>query len=231
VAEHDQPEHRPSEPSAAEPSSIDPEQLRQFQQFQQFQEFQRFQEAQRRQAAKPPSPRDWRSFLRWLITRRLVRRLLRLAIIILLVLFALWLAIDYYFGGSNSSSSNTQGEASRRSQNPKDAVLGIYTAVANNLTSGCLLFTPDARSAFARDLGADTCEHAVQQAASKVQNKSSYVPDARTFPDLALSGDVTISSCTLSVQGGERLGKFVLHKESDGGWIISKHYNEACATG
>jgi hypothetical protein len=215
-----------------DPSATDPEQLRQFQQFQEFQEFQRFQEAQHRQAAKPPSPRDWRSLLRWLITRRLVRRLLRLAIIIVLVLFALWLAIDHFFGSSNSGSGNRIGASPVLPTDPKRTVQNLYALVAENSPGeACVLFTPPARQAFAHDLGGNDCPDAVHRAASKVQDKASYVPELRKFPDVSLSGDVTISSCALPVQGGDRLGTFVLHKQPDGGWIISDHQNELCATG
>ncbi|SDN14759.1 hypothetical protein [Allokutzneria albata] len=157
--------------------------------------------------------------------------------IFLLVLAGLWW---YFFGGSGGNSGGGgggggQGHKPRLDSEPDSTVLVVYQAVAsNNAREACVSFTPEAAATFARNMGAETCDQAIQQLNTQVTNKVAYNDTSIPPKKIMTSGSKSsISSCEMNVNGGKRLGLFILQRLSDGGWIIADHESEPadCITG
>ncbi|WP_253771221.1 hypothetical protein [Goodfellowiella coeruleoviolacea] len=178
----------------------------------------------------PGSPRTplWRRVLRL----RLVRRLIRLAVTVLVVLLLLNWAYQYYFGEEPEEAAG--GGRTETNQllptKPSETVRMLYDHIAQGLPDdACALFTDATKQTFATDLGAPDCPQAMRQLSAAVQRKSSYAePVFRNDTTKVPAGTTTeISSCAdLVVQGGQRLGRFTLTRQDNGGWIISGHENE-----
>lgn len=240
-------------PAVVPPASVpanapDPEQLRQFEQFRQFQQFQEMQryaqteEGQRALAAgggptgfpfaPPPKRPAWQRFLRSRFFRRVVY-----AVIVVLIL--VW-GYNHYFG--TTEDNNVQGgagpgpvqEPGRLSPSPQQAVIALYKLVAQGgATEACtLVFDHQGGLDFARDFGAATCEAAVTKLAAQVtaEGRDTYAAPKIGDDNLVISGaSAVVSSCQLHVTGGPALGKLLLTQNS-GGWVISGHQPETCAS-
>ncbi|WP_130343716.1 hypothetical protein [Herbihabitans rhizosphaerae] len=205
---------------------MDAEQFRKFQEFQQFQEFQRYRE-ETGQLPPAPKPPLWKRALRSKLVRKLV--------VLLILLIAAYWAYQHYFGKNDSDNAIEAGGGGRTktnfvfSDNPMAMVRQLYDNVAQNIVvDACNRFTDDARQKFTADLGAPSCELAVTTLNSKLTNKHKYSlprPGSNfTIPPGAKT--IEISSCDLRVEGGPRIGVFVLSEIELGQWIITGHRNE-----
>jgi hypothetical protein len=152
-----------------------------------------------------------------------------------IVILAVISGVNYFLAPVDSTAaSGGNGTGVQQNsvfpQSPKDTVRAVYHYIAaNNPDLACALFLPSGAQAFATDLGGTSCH----TAAAKVTNTAGY--NAMVIPDgsATISGPTaTISSCQLTVDGGQRLGEFTLSKRTDGGWAIIGHKNEPadCAT-
>ncbi|MCP2260362.1 hypothetical protein LX15_004076 [Streptoalloteichus tenebrarius] len=118
---------------------------------------------------------------------------------------------------------------------PKEAVIAVYQFTAHgDAGKACALFSPEGRDAFARNSGGGDCQQAVQRLNGRVTNRSSYANPG--FPEGAVTvrGDrAEVRSCQMTVDGGQRLGAFVLSRLPNGTWAISGHEAEPadCRTG
>ncbi|SDF65244.1 hypothetical protein SAMN05216553_102509 [Lentzea fradiae] len=222
-----------AQPQAQPPApQIDPEQLRQFQEFQRFQEYQRYQEAtgQAPQAFKPHG-RRW-----WLVV--LGSRVFWRALFFLLVVFSAMWAYDNFFGrddpgGIAQDSGGVTGPAQGLSAPAglQGAVGMFYKHVSfADTTRACtLIYRDDARERFAQAHGASDCGEAVRKLKDQVTNVDRYQqvmfpPDMLKTPT---STRVTIDSCELTVEGGPRLGVFVVEKIGSG-WVITDWSPGSC---
>lgn len=257
VGEHEQspkPSGQQSGPPAVRPSSepapVDPELRRQFEQFQQFQQFQELQRRQGDQAqppaawpppAPPAKPPVWRRLLRsWP-----VRKLASVVVSLLVILLALYFAVDYFFGKENQNAPASQiggqsdeNRRQRRTQ-PDDIVRAVYWKIAeNDAVVACVQFTDEAKRQFAdnnadKTGGAKTCEQAVPALRDLVTNANQYY--LPKFPPELLRrasdgvSPIEISSCVLTVTGGPKLGWFKVELTPHlGQWIITEHRKETC---
>lgn len=253
---------RDADVPAVLPPGMDADEYRKFQEFQRFQEYQRFVEAQGRSGTPggelvplpppgqpgpygPPHPpvpygQQWpapppagppRTPLWLLVLRsRLVRRLISLA----LLLVALYVAYQHFFGTDPTNPAALHPgpiEGSGRLEpNPKDAVAAVYHQVADNPPdNACLEFTPAGAQAFARDFGATDCKQAVNRlhAALTSGGRSAYGVVVVFDAAVTRTGNTAvISSCRMRIDDGPRLGAFVLTENADGEWQITGHRAE-----
>lgn len=243
----------PSDPvpnPQAPPPPIDPEQVRQFQQFQQFQELMRQQQEQGFPQGQPPPP----GFLQpwgppppkrpaWQRALRSIGGKLVTAVIVLIVLIGGgYLAFDYFFGGppDQAPASEVGGGKAKTNlifeTNPRSAVQKIYDDIAQgDTTSACGRFTEQARAEFANHFSGlgGSCEQVVEALTAQVTpgEKSAYA-NPRFPPSVTrnpTTDSVEVSSCTLKVTGGPRLGMLTVSKidRSVGGqWIVTRHDTE-----
>ncbi|SEP86794.1 hypothetical protein SAMN05216188_101741 [Lentzea xinjiangensis] len=214
----------PRQPQPPAPQ-IDPEQLRQFQEFQRFQEYQRYQEATG-QAPQPPKPQGKRWWLAVLGSRIFWR-----ALFFLLVVFSVMWAYNHFFstddpGDIAQDSGGVTGPAQGLSAPAglQGTVGMFYKHVSfGDTTRACTLFLrEDTRQKFANAYGASDCAEAVKTLKTRVTSVDRY--QQVMFPPEMLktppSNRVTIDSCALTVEGGPRLGLFVVEKV-DAGWVVT----------
>ncbi len=61
----------------------------------------------------------------------------------------------------------------------------------------------------------------------KITSADTYREPVVSKDSMVQSGDrAEVSSCAMTVTGGPKLGKLLLTKQQDGGWIISGHTAE-----
>lgn len=242
----------PSEPMPAPrtpvPEQIDPEAVRQFQQFQQFQQLMH---QQADLPALPPAAKKplWQRILQ----RKLVRRLILLAIILVtaplwwnLLLSAIVSIATLAFSSDDppKPASETGGGTYHTSHilkdSPHEAVRQLYQRLADDdPTFACGVFTDPAAQEFARDADAVDCPAAVHKLSARIDKSRPYkniwaddqgLPltvdgvDLKNPPDSVTS--VEISSCGVTVS--PKLGWFRLEKVERGQWIITQHRQETC---
>ncbi|HEX2134009.1 MAG TPA: hypothetical protein VHH15_20885 [Actinophytocola sp.] len=253
------PAQPPSQPPAprqpSEPAPVDPEEFRQFQEFKQFQELMRQQKEQGFPQGPPPPPGSLQPWGPPPPRQNPVKRALRAiagkivtaVIVVLLLVAAGYLAIDYFLG--DAPSQPTASERGGRKQegtllfeeNPRAAVRWVYDDVAQgDPERACGRFTVKARDQFAENFSAygNTCEEAVAGLNAEVVpgQKSEYAnPSEMNSVDRYPTTDsVTVSSCTLGVRGGPPLGQLTVTRDrnSKGGnqWIVTAHESEDCTT-
>jgi hypothetical protein len=133
-------------------------------------------------------------------------------------------------GGGNSGGAAGAGTPTTTYQLPDLAVNDVYKLIAPPATADRVcdsVFTPQGGNQFAADLGAPTCQQAVALAAATVTNPSAYKRTTVPASAIQMHGEdsATISSCALDVQGGERLGTFLLTRAQNG-WYISGHQKD-----
>jgi hypothetical protein len=248
----------PNEPAPASPPppppAIDPEQVREFQEFQQFRELMRQQREQGfpqgtppqpgslQPWGPPPKPRDplWRRAL-----RPIASKVISLAVVAaLLAIGGFWLLQKLPGSGPPERPGPPPHEAGGKKaetnlifeEDPRNAVQKIYDDIAqNDPESACGRFTEQARAEFAdhfADLGG-SCEDVVKALTAQVEagQKSEYAnPHFPSWVNTNPTSDsVPVSSCTLEVTGGPRLGLLTVSKikNSVGGqWIVTRHDDE-----
>lgn len=204
------------------------------QEFRQYQQFLRFQEWQRNEQAQAPSTgaarkHKWRRLLRFKLVRR--------ALLLMLVLILGYIAILYYFPGDDGSS-NTGGvdnpALGRRSlpHTPKDTTLALYNAVsAGDGQLACILFNDAAARTFAVNHNAANCESAVRRLSNEVRDPSGYANAGFGPGAITMAGaQAQVFSCAMKVENGPRLGAFALQRQPNAGWIIVGHERENCGT-
>lgn len=221
----------PRQPQPPAPQ-IDPEQLRQFQEFQRFQEYQRYQEATG-QAPQPPKPQGKRW---WLVV--LGSRIFWRALFLLLVVISVVWAYNHFFGTDDpgdiaQDSGGVTGPAQGLSAPAGlQGTVGMFYKHVSfaDTTRACTLFLrDDTRQKFANAYGASDCAAAVKDLKTKVTSVDRYQqimfpPDMLKTPT---STKVTIDSCALTVEGGPRLGTFVVEKVN-AGWVITDWSPSTC---
>ncbi|WP_434452743.1 hypothetical protein [Lentzea sp. E54] len=224
----------PRQPQPQPPAPpMDPEQLRQFQEFQRFQEYQRYQEAtgQAPQAPKQPGGRRW-----WLVV--LGSRIFWRALFFLLVVFSAMWAYNHFFGVDDpgdvaQDSGGVTGSAQGpRSPTGQQGTVGLfYNHVAHgNPALGCpLMVKEETQQKFAEAYGAADCTEAFAKLKSQVTSVAKYEqmafpPDMMKTPTTT---KITVDSCDLTVDGGPRLGTFVVEKV-DSGWVITDWSPSTC---
>ncbi|PRY43520.1 hypothetical protein [Umezawaea tangerina] len=257
-----------------QPADIDPEQLRQFQEFQRFQEFQKFQQAQQGQSplalppgetgpstnppAVPPPPvqppvqtvyvkPEPKPMWQVILGSRLVRRLVSLALTLLVFMFAANWAYDKFFGSDDEaadvardSGGSTGNLIAPTSPYGLQGTIGLfYKHVSQDSPKqACNLFAENgsAKKKFTDAFKASDCESAIHTLHGKVlrvdQYEQPYFPDAMLKPPT--TDRVQVSSCQdLKITGGPTLGKFVLAKQVNNTWIITDYEAEPadCVTG
>lgn len=237
-----------STPSASAPGESTPpgsQNDAEFQQYQQFLEFQKFQEWQRQQGGStadgPPSPvrpgrRPWWHHILRTLRFKFVRRLLYLVLIFILIIILFNMALNYIFGGSDDTESHTgtpgnldPGISPVLPSQPNEAMIGLYSTLANDPDLTCEAFDQPSSTAFARGNGASDCGSAAQQIHSRITAPSDYAnPEFGEDAIVQLPTQATVSSCKTNVQGGPRLGKFRLQKQPNGGWLIDGYAPESC---
>jgi hypothetical protein len=225
----------PSEPLPAPrstvPEQIDPEAVRQFQQFQQFQELMRQQGgAPLLPPARPPVPL-WKKVL----GSKLVRRLILLAIILVLASYA----YNRVFGtgDENLPASITGGGKTDTNlvlpKNPYETVRKVYERIAyNDAEVGCGMFDETVRAdqQFAQSNSVSTCAEAIAKLSTQVKGKNGYAEvDFRgKMGGVPTEDTIEINSCDLGVSNGPRLGVFTVHRIKLDQWIITGYRNETC---
>lgn len=259
VADNEHPrEHDPAAPPPAvrEPTEITPDQVRQFQ------EFQRFQDLMREQAEKgfppgdpppgllqpwgPPPPKQ---SLPKRLLKSAVSKIVTGLVVLLVLVLAGYLAIDYFFGENHDQLPASQTGGGKTTDNlildtnPYETVRKIYHHVANGEDGVpeqvCLRFQ-DRGAKFAKDMGYPDCTAAVRGLAGEVTDSNAYAESMPSYTTTKVPGDeIRISSCEDNIrggiQGGPPLGVFTVAKiEGSKGdqWIITGHETEpACPTG
>lgn len=238
------------------PAPLDPEQVREFQQFQQFQQFQEMLRQQREhgfaQGEPPPPglPQPWgpppkRPNPVRRALRAITGKIVTAAIVVLLLIGAGYLAIDYFAGGPPARTGGSSGRGNKTDdrllfeKNPRSAVRRVYENIAMGDQRGtCDRFTPDARAQFTdafASLG-DSCESVVDGLKAQVVEgmKNEYAePVIPAAAARATGKTATVSSCAFDVTGGPRLGLFtlgVIEGSVDGQWIVTGYETETCAT-
>ena len=236
----------------AEPMSVDPEAVRQFQQFQQFQELMRRQQEDgfpqgdppppgflQPWGPPPPKPPLWKRAL-----KTIGGKLVTLALVALLVAAgAYWLISKLPGGGPPESPGKPHEVGGKKAEtnliyetDPRNAVQKIYDDIAqNDAESACGRFTDGARAEFAKhfaDLGT-TCEQIVAALNAQITTgeRSEYAnPWFPSSMNLSPAQDsVQVSSCALEVTGGPRLGLLTLSKiprSVKEQWIVTRHDDE-----
>ncbi len=224
-----------------------------FRQYQQFLEFQKFQEWQRQQGDPPgqgpqsqgtPSGTEyfvattttgapwWKRLLR-LLRFKFVRRVLY----VLLALLLIPLAIDHWFSSGERDSSAPIGTPGNQDPGlspaaptvPQDIISNVHNMLAYAPGPTCGLFTESGAKAFAAAHQAPDCVAAAEKLHSQVTVPTRYaVPGISEDTIEIADDDARASSCTLTVEGGPRLGTFGLHRQPNGGWLIDSYLPEAC---
>lgn len=225
---------QPPAPQIPQPPAppIDPEQLRQFQEFQRFQEYQRYQEAT---GQAPQSPKQQGK--RWWLVVLGSRIFWRALTFLFIVIAAVW-AYNHYFGTDDpgdiaQDSGGVTGPAQGLSAPAGlQGTVGMFYKHVSfaDTTRACTLFLrDDVRQKFANAYGASDCAAAVKTLKAQVTSVDKYQqvmfpPDMLKTP---ASTKVTIDSCALTVEGGPRLGTFVVEKVN-AGWVITDWSPSAC---
>lgn len=226
-----------------EPRSAGPRDDEEFRQYQQFLEFQKFQEWQRQQGggtapgpttAEPkPGGRRWWYYARKILSFKPVRRLLYLVIAVLLVLWA----INSTFSSGDDSSGHVPapgnqdpGISPARSTDPKQASIALYHYLASSSPeTACKLFSPPGQQAFAGAVGVPDCTAAAQRVHARVTNPTIYGnPDFGENAMKVVGDQALIDSCSMTAEGGPRLGKFRLARQYNGGWLIDRYAAPTC---
>ncbi|MFD9699232.1 hypothetical protein [Lentzea sp. NPDC059081] len=226
----------PRQPQPPQPPApqMDPEQLRQFQEFQRFQEYQRYQEAtgQAPQPFKPQGKRWWLVVLGSGIFWR--------ALFFLLVVFSAVWAYNHFFGTDDPGDiAQDSGGLTGAAQGPRtpaglQGTIGLFykhVSFADSKRACALFHRPDAAQKFADGFGASDCESAVKDLKTKVKNVDKYqlliFPPEVQNPPPAIT-KITIDSCLMTVEGGPRLGTFIVEK-IDAGWLITDWSPSTCS--
>ena len=225
----------PRQPQPPQPPAqpMDPEQLRQFQEFQRFQEYQRYQEAtgQAPQAPKQQNGKRW-----WLVV--LGSSIFWRALFFLLVVGTAMWAYNHYFGVDDpgdvaqNSGGVTGAAQGPRSPTGQQGTVGLfYNHVGqNNPDLGCtLMVNSQTRQKFAQEYGGTDCKDAFAKLKAQVTSVAKYEqinfpPDMMKTP---VSNKVVVDSCLLTVDGGPRLGTFVVEK-INAGWVITDWIPGTC---
>jgi hypothetical protein len=216
----------------------DDEEYQQFLEFQKFQEWKRQHDGGAGTAPGPTAEPERRSRRWWYYTRKIlgfkpVRRLLYLIIVVLLILWA----IDSNFSSGNDSSSHAPapgnqdpGISPARSADPKLASVALYHYLASSSPeTACKLFSTPGQQAFAGAIGAPDCPAAAQRVHSQVTNPTTYGNPGFAENSMQVVGDqALIDSCTMTVDGGPKLGKFRLARQYNGGWLIDRYAAPTC---
>ncbi|MCT2587238.1 hypothetical protein [Actinophytocola gossypii] len=244
------PPQPPAQPPVArqpsEPAPLDPDEFRQFQEFKQFQELMR---QQREQGVPPGLPPGWGPPPRQNPVKRALRavggKIATAVIVVLLLVAAGYLAIDYFLGGPPAQPPASQIGGRQQEgtllfeENPRAAVQRVYDDVAQgDPESACGRFTEEARADFAEHFASygDTCEEVVAGLNAEVVpgQKSEYAnPAEMTSVTRGTTTDsVTVSSCTIGVQGGPPLGRMTVTRDwnskGTNQWIVTAHEAETC---
>ncbi|MFR9731353.1 hypothetical protein ACL03H_19155 [Saccharopolyspora sp. MS10] len=229
----------------------------QFRQYQQFLEFQKFQEWQRGQGtapgaappppagaappAEPPRPQRrplWRKALGviWSVVRPLARRLLFLAVALVLLLLLLGWAVQHYFGagggggGGGGTGGVPQEAAPVTPESPQRVIRAFYGYIAHQPEQACALFTETGKSAFAYHFQSGDCATAASRARAQVTEPNAFGSPGFTNDVIQLTGtQALVDSCSLRVSGGPPLGKFSMSKQPDGGWQIDNYEPVSCS--
>jgi hypothetical protein len=220
----------PRQPQPPAPQ-MDPEQLRQFQEFQRFQEYQRYQEATG-QAPQPPKQQGKRW---WLVV--LGSRIFWRALFFALVIGSVIWAYNHFFGvddpgdiAQDSGGVTGPAQGLTAPAGLQGTVGMFYKHVAHNSPDlGCALFIHDeTRQAFAREFGGANCKEAFAKLKPQINvakyEQIMFPPDMLKTP---ATTKVTIDSCALTVEGGPRLGTFVVEKINNG-WVITDWSPSTC---
>ncbi|MEU0885144.1 hypothetical protein ABZ345_41695 [Lentzea sp. NPDC005914] len=222
----------PRQPQPPAPQ-MDPEQLRQFQEFQRFQEYQRYQEATGQAPTSPKHPRGKRW---WLVV--LASRLFWRALFLLFVVIASIWAYNHYFGRDEAGDIAQDSGGVTGAAQGLSAPAGLQGTVGMfykhvsfaDTTRACTLFLrDDTRQKFANAHNASDCGAAVKALKAQVTSVDKYQqvqfpPDMLKTPTTT---KVTIDSCDLTVEGGPRLGTFVVEKVN-AGWVITDWSPSTC---
>jgi hypothetical protein len=190
-----------------------------------------------------PEPKPWWKVV---LTNSLVKWIARWVLLLLILAFAANWAYNRYFGGGDEPgdvAKDSGGVIAPLTPYGLQGTVGIfYKHVSqDSAPQACNLFAEDgnAKKKFTEAISAPDCETAIHTLRRKVLDVSQY--EQPYFPDSMLKGPapnevkVEVSSCRdLTVNGGPKLGKFVLSKQAaNGGWIITDYEAEPadCVTG
>jgi len=238
----------PAPRQPTEPAPLDPEEFRQFQEFKQFQELMR-QQQERGSPPVPGFPPAWGPPPRQNPVKRAMRavagKIATAVIVVLLLVAAGYLAIDYFLGGPPSQPPASQIGGRQQEgtllfeENPRAAVQRVYDDVAQgDPEAACGRFTEQARAQFAEHFGSygGTCEEVVSGLNAQVVpgQKSEYAnPAEMTSVTRGTTTDsVTVSSCNLGVRGGPPLGRMTVTRDwnskGTNQWIVTRHESETC---
>lgn len=223
----------PRQPQPPAPP-MDQEQLRQFQEFQRFQEYQRYQEATGQAPQPPKQPRNGKRW--WLVVLR--NGLFWRALFLLFVVVAGIWAYDHYFGrddagdiaqDSGGVTGPAQGLSSPAGLQGTVGMFYKHVSFADTTRACTLFLRDDTRQKFANAYQASDCAAAVKDLKTKVTSVDKYQqvmfpPDMLKTPTTT---KVTINSCELTVEGGPRLGTFVVEKVGSG-WVITDWSPSTC---
>lgn len=114
---------------------------------------------------------------------------------------------------------------------PYDTVRNVYRGVAEKKPDEvCARFTPEAATQFAGHFEAESCTTVV------ILVYHGLVADPETYANTSLGyftaddggTHAEIDSCEFEVEGGPRLGVFVLDRGESGTWLITAHHMEQC---
>lgn len=221
----------PRQPQPPAPQ-VDPEQLKQFQEFQRFQEYQRYQEATG-QAPQPPRQHGKRW---WLVV--LASKIFWRALFFTLVIGSVIWAYNHFFGvddpgdiaqDSGGVTGPAQGLAAPAGLQGTVGMFYKHVSFADTTRACTLFLRDDTRQKFANAYGASDCAGAVKTLKAQVTSVDKYQqvmfpPDMLKTPT---TNTVTIDSCALTVEGGPRLGSFVVEKVGSG-WVITNWSPSTC---
>jgi hypothetical protein len=178
------------------------------------------------------NPPVWKKILhsKWL------HRLVGLLIIAIIAVWGVPTLINHYFGGNDNPGGpaalhpGTIQGSGRLEKHPRDAVAAVYHIIATTPPdTACLEFTSAAAAQFARDMHAADCTQAVRTIhdgldANGVNGYSFVVIPASAM--IQQGNTVQISSCAMQLDGGPRLGLFVVTENQYQEWQITGHRNE-----
>lgn len=179
---------------------------------------------------KVTNPPTWKKILqnKWL------HRAIGLIVVIILAVYGIPALIGHYFGNNDNPGGQAAlhpGEiegSGRLEQNPWDAVAAVYHIVAENPPdTACYEFSVPARTQFATDMGAATCLDAVRRIHAGLSDAAKSAYSTVQIPNNGVSTNPErISSCSMTLDAGPRLGLFVVSENSAGEWQITGHRNE-----
>lgn len=230
-----------------DPAATEDEEYRQYQEFLQFQRFKRWQHEQGDQSADlatappaaPPAatPRTpwWKHALR-LFRFKFVRRLLYLALLILLVppmLQHVLTGSSGTGGGGGTGGGVPPDSVPITSTNPQRAVQGVYNYLRGDRPERtCLLFSPSGAAAFASEHGAQDCASAARELHAQVTEGGQYANPSLAENAVAVAEpEAVVYGCRVRSGGGPELGSFGLDRQDDGGWLISSYDRNAPVCG